>query len=497
MNKLYYGDNLEVLRKYIADESVDLCYIDPPFNSNRDYNQIYTTTNSEDRAQSQAFVDTWEWDKSAISGLNEILENEQKRFNIESVKFIDNIKNIIGKGSLLAYLISLTLRVTEIHRALKKTGSFYFHCDPTASHYIKLLLDNIFVPKGGNMRNELIWHYTGNSVPKYCLPRKHDVIFSYCKEDMSKFYPQNILIPYSEKTEKRYNHVDEEGRRYKISALRKGIRETVYMKEGKYPDDVWDIPVARGREALGYPTQKPEALLERVIKASSNENDVVLDAYCGCGTTVAVAQRLNRNWIGVDITYQSVSLIIKRLEDAYGKKIMQEFELNGIPRDMEAATALAHKNDDRVRKEFEKWAILTYTNNYAYINEKKGADKGIDGRAFMAISSDKSKEVLFSVKSGKVSVKDIRDFRGVLEREENAVIGVFITLNSATKDMISEAKEAGVYVNPYNNEPFDRIKIIATQQIIAGERLYLPLPKRNVVKRAENNDNSEKIDIDF
>ncbi|MDR0305033.1 MAG: restriction endonuclease [Chitinispirillales bacterium] len=497
MNKLYYGDNLDVLRKYIADESIDLCYIDPPFNSNRDYNQIYATASNEDKAQSQAFVDTWEWDKSAIDGLNEILENEEKRFNIELVKFIDNIKNIVCKGSLLAYLISLALRVTEIHRALKKTGSFYFHCDPTASHYIKLLLDNIFVPKGGNMRNEIIWHYTGNSVPKYCLPRKHDVIFSYCKGDVSKFYPQNILIPYSEKTEKRYNHIDDEGRRYKVSALRKGIQEIVYMKTGKYSDDVWDIPVARGKEALGYPTQKPEALLERIIKASSNETDNILDAYCGCGTTVAVCERLNRKWVGIDITYQSISLIIKRLEDTYGEKVSQNFELNGIPRDIESATALALKKDDRVRKEFEKWVILTYTNNYAYINEKKGSDKGIDGRMFMAVSSDKSKEVLFSVKSGKVSVKDIRDFRGVLEREENAVIGIFITLNNPTKDMINEAKEAGVYVNSSNNQPFDRIKIITTEQIINGERLYLPLPKRDVVRQAESNDKSEKIDIDF
>ena len=498
MNKLYYGDNLEVLRKYIADESVDLCYIDPPFNSNRDYNQIYATSNNEDKAQSQAFVDTWQWDESAVDGLNEIIENRDKRFNIELVKFIDNIKNVIDKGSLLAYLISLARRITEIHRVLKPTGSFYFHCDPTASHYIKLLLDSIFVSRGGNMRNEIIWHYTGNSVPKYCLPRKHDVIFSYCKENASKFYPQNILIPYSEKTEKRYNHTDDEGRRYKISALRNGVREVVYMKEGKYPDDVWDIPVARGKEALGYPTQKPEALLERIIKASSNEGDTVLDAYCGCGTTVAVAQRLKRKWVGVDITYQSVSLIIKRLQDTYGEEIIQKFELNGIPKDMNAAVALAHKKDDRVRKEFEKWAILTYTNNYAYINEKKGGDRGIDGRAFMAVSSENTKEVLFSVKSGeKVGVSDIRDFRGVLDREENAVTGVFITLKNPTKDMISEAKDAGIYVNPFNNQPFDKIKIVTVESIIGGDRLYLPLPKRDVVKRAESSDKSEKINIEF
>ena len=494
MNKLYYGDNLEVLRKYIADESFDLCYIDPPFNSNRDYNQIYATVNSEDKAQSQAFVDIWGWDESAIDGLNEIIENRGKRFNIELVKFIDNIKNIIDKGSLLAYLISLAQRTTEIHRVLKPTGSFYFHCDPTASHYIKLLLDSIFVSRGGCVLNEIIWCYSRMAAKgQKQLSRCHDVIFWYSKSKKWTFNVDEIRLAYAETSKARAG--------YKKTNLGGGAPKSQICElneNGKFPEDWLQIPFIRGKEYLGYPTQKPEALLERIIKASSNEGDTVLDAYCGCGTTIVVAEKLKRKWVGIDITYQSVSLIIKRLQDTYGEEIIQNFELNGIPKDMNAAIALAHKKDDRVRKEFEKWAILTYTNNYAYINEKKGSDRGIDGRAFMAVSAENTKEVLFSVKSGeKVGVSDIRDFRGVLDREENAVTGVFITLKNPTKDMISEAKDAGIYVNPFNNQPFDKIKIVTVESIIGGERLYLPLPKRDVVKRAESSDKSKKIDIEF
>jgi site-specific DNA-methyltransferase (adenine-specific) len=325
------------------------------------------------------------------------------------------------------------------------------------------------------------------------LSRCHDVIFWYSKSKKWTFKVDEIRLAYAETSKARAG--------YKKTNLGGGAPKSQICElneNGKFPEDWVQIPFIRGKEYLGYPTQKPEALLERIIKASSNEGDTVLDAYCGCGTTVVVAEKLKRKWVGIDITYQSVSLIIKRLQDTYGEEIIQNFELNGIPKDMNAAVALAHKKDDRVRKEFEKWTILTYTNNYAYINEKKGSDRGIDGRAFMAVSAENTKEVLFSVKSGeKVGVSDIRDFRGVLDREENAVTGVFITLKNPTKDMISEAKDAGIYVNPFNNQPFDKIKIVTVESIIGGERLYLPLPKRDVVKRAESSDKSKKIDIEF
>jgi len=203
-----------------------------------------------------------------------------------------------------------------MHRILKETGSLYLHCDPTAGHYLKLLLDSVFGKQG--FVNEIVWHYTGNSVPKYCLPKKHDTIYWYSKGKQPLFFPNRILLPYSKLTEKRYNHTDEEGRRYKISALRNGKQEIVYMKDGKYPDDVWDIPVIRGAERTGYPTQKPLALLKRIIEASSNVGDVVMDPFCGCATTCVAAQQLDRKWIGIDIEKNVVNILVERLSDDAG-----------------------------------------------------------------------------------------------------------------------------------------------------------------------------------
>ncbi|MFN5728376.1 MAG: DNA methyltransferase, partial [Pseudanabaena sp.] len=235
---------------------------------------------------------------------------------------------------------------------------------------------------------------------------------------------------------------------------------------GKRMIDLWTDIERIGntsRERLGYPTQKPEALLERILKSSSNEGDVVLDAYCGCGTTVAVSQRLNRQWIGIDITYQSISLILKRLEDSFGKGVLDNITLNGIPKDMKSAEALANKSDDRTRKEFEKWAVLTYSNNRATINQKKGADKGIDGIAYYRSEKDDPEKIILQVKSGKVKSGDIRDLQGTMTRE-SAVLGVFITLQKPTKDMLKEAKEAGIYQSQYMSAPVDKIRIVTVQE---------------------------------
>ena len=237
-------------------------------------------------------------------------------------------------------------------------------------------------------------------------------------------------------------------------------------------------------ERLGYPTQKPESLLERIIRTSSDEGDVVLDAYCGCGTTVAVSQRLNRQWIGIDITYQSISLILKRLEDTFGKGVLENITLNGIPKDMKSAEALANKSDDRTRKEFEKWAVLTYSNNRAIINQKKGADKGIDGIAYFRSEKDDPEKIILQVKSGKVSSRDIRDLQGTITRE-NATLGIFITLQKPTKDMIKEAKEAGIYKSQYMNAPVDTIRIVTVQEIIEEQKRLDILLALEVLKSAE------------
>jgi hypothetical protein len=255
---------------------------------------------------------------------------------------------------------------------------------------------------------------------------------------------------------------------------------------GKIPEDWWLINIlnANDPERLGYPTQKPESLLERIIKASSNENDIILDAYCGCGTTVAVCQKLDRQWIGIDITYQSISLILKRLEDSFGKDFVDTIKLHGIPKDIESAIALANKADDRTRKEFEKWAILTYTNNRAIINTKKGADKGVDGTVLFYGDKGELEKVIFQVKSGKVKSGDIRDLLGTMTLE-NASIAIFITLENPTKDMLKTAKSAGFYQNKFMTHSCDKVQIITIKDIIENKKkLNIPLINP-VLKSAE------------
>jgi len=481
-NQLFYGDNLEVLRRHIKDESVDLCYIDPPFNSKRNYNQIYNNVGKEDQAQAQAFIDTWTWDDIANQGLAEIQENYLGHFTSQSIDLISGLAKVLGKGSLLAYLVSMTLRIAEIHRVLKPTGSFYLHCDQTASHYIKLVCDTIFCSDRGEFRNEIIWCYRKWSINQNQFVHNHDNIFFYTKSGSNTFNVQ--FIPLSDGTLRRWK-----GKKQQAIFNENGKRTADSLEtesQGSPMPDWWEISIINpaAKERLGYPTQKPESLLERIIKSSSNEGDVVFDAYCGCGTSVAVSQRLNRQWIGIDITYQSISLILKRLEDSFGKGVLENITLNGIPKDMEAAVALANKSDDRTRKEFEKWAVLTYSNNRAIINQKKGADKGIDGIAYFRSEKDDPEKIILQVKSGKVKSGDIRDLQGTMTRE-SAVLGIFITLQKPTKDMLKESKEAGIYQSQYMSAPVDRIRIVTVQEIIEEQKRLDILLALEVLKSAE------------
>ncbi|MDR2126552.1 MAG: restriction endonuclease [Prevotellaceae bacterium] len=507
-NQLYYGDNLDVMRQYIADESIDLCYIDPPFNSKRDYNQIYNNAGNKDTAQVQAFVDTWEWNDEAIEGFKRFdLVDGENKYPEKTKLLINSLEKILGHGSMLAYLISITQRIIEIYRVLKHTGSFYLHCDPTASHYLKLVLDSVFCPKGGDFKNEISWCYHKWTNKSNGFQHNHDIILFYTK---SKEFTFNKL-----KNEKAVATHYSKG--YHTNTIKGNISQLiVYDKEkaqkqidsGKYDKivyregstevampDWWEISIinSQAKERLGYPTQKPEALLERIIAASSNEGDMVLDAYCGCGTTIAVAQRLKRKWIGIDITFQSISLIVKRLNDSYGKHTMQNIYLHGIPQDIESAKNLAHKS--KSRKEFEIWAIMTYSNNKAIPNEKKGADRGIDGKMYISVSQREYKPILFSVKSGHIGVAQIRDFIGTIEREQ-AAAGIFITLESPTKPMIQEAKCAGKYTNPLTGNPIERLKIVTIEEIIAGERENFPNTV-DVVNKAERKADTNQSKIKF
>jgi site-specific DNA-methyltransferase (adenine-specific) len=543
VNKLYYGDNLEVLRKYIKDESIDLCYIDPPFNSKRNYNQIYNNLGKEDQAQAQAFVDTWTWDNHANEALEEIQSNYQGKFTSQTIDLIDGLTKVLGKGSLLAYLVSMTLRIVEIHRVLKSTGSFYLHCDPTASHYLKIVLDTVFCSQGGDYIAEITWERTSAHSDSKTFANTTDVIFLYSKRIL--IFNQQFK-PYSEEyLKKYYKHQDGKGRfldrdltagglsgggynydwkgikklwrcpietmqkyeeKNKLYYTRNGTpRLKQYLEEmpGVPLTNLWnDIPPinSQASERLGYPTQKPEALLERIIKASSNKGDVILDAYCGCGTTIAVAERLERNWIGIDITYQSISLMLKRLEDSFGKNVLDKIELNGIPKDLESAKALATKPDDRTRKEFEKWAVLTYSNNRAVINDKKGADKGVDAIAYFQGDKDNREKIVFQVKSGNVKSGDIRDLQGTMTLQ-GAALGIFITLKPPSKDMVQTAKSAGIYRGRYMSQSVDKIEIVTVQEILEQKKRLDVILTFEVLKAAEKQRETQgqqmSLDIPF
>ena len=488
---LYYGDNLEVLRKYIDDETIDLCYIDPPFNSKRTYNQIYNNIGGEDRAQAQAFIDTWVWDDRAKEGFAEILANDEGRFPTQAVDLLKGLHPVLKTGSLLAYLVSMTLRITEIHRVLKPTGSFYLHCDPTASHYLKLILDSIFVANGGDFRNEIIWHYLKWSIEQRQFVRNHDIILFYSKSDIAERVFNTLFVERSPATKKRFGNArivsSHDSRGQRLPSQMKGESDGVAM------DDVWDISRVPPIKQL-YPTEKPPTLLERIIRASSNEGDVILDAYCGCGTTVVVSENLKRKWVGIDITYQSISLILRRLEAQHGKALLPDIACNGIPQDMESAKALSLKQDDRLRKEFEKWAVLTYTNNRAIINDKKGGDKGIDGTAFFLTDKDENAKIVFQVKSGTVGRGDVSKFNNDRTRE-GAELGIFLTLQPSTHGMKNEASAAGRYEHKLMGRSYDRISIVNIKEIVEdGKRLEIPM-SREVLKAAADAAADNQIEL--
>lgn len=509
MDKLFYGDNLDILRKKIKDETVDLCYIDPPFNSKRNYNQIYTNVGHEDSAQAQAFMDTWKWDDLARQGHREILDNAEGRFQSQLVDLIKGLHAVLKEGSLLAYLISMSLRITELHRVLNDSGTLFLHCDPTSSHYLKLVLDAVFCSQGGDFQNEIIWCYSQGGKSKNHFGRKHDTIFWYSKTGEYLFDGNAVRLPLTphkqDPSGRNYGGrmgVDKDGREYteKWGTGKKKLYR-YYLDEGKIPEDWWiDINSiqADATERLGYPTQKPEALLERIIKACSKEGSTVLDAYCGCGTTVAVAHRLKRHWIGIDITYQSISLVLRRIEKRFGAASLNSIKTDGIPRDMRSAEALSHRKDDRLRKEFEKWAVLTYTNNRAIINEKKGADAGIDARAYFLTSKNDNAKIIFQVKSGGVKRGDIATLRGDMGRE-TAALAVLITLEEPSKPMVSEAKAAGQYRHETMGRSYDRISIVTVREIVEdGKRLDIPMSLEVLAAAKRAADESEpQIEIPF
>jgi len=467
-SKLFYGDNFDVLKRYIKDESVDLVYLDPPFNSQATYNVLFAERDgSKSEEQIKAFEDTWQWGPIAARSLKEFQVAGPPNASMAMQAF----EKFLGGSNLLAYLAMMAPRLVELRRVMKPTATLYLHCDPTASHYLKVLMDAIFGAR--NYRNEIVWCYAGGGIPKKDFPRKHDIIFRYTKTDIYKFNP--VYKPYSPGTIKR-------GR----TAV-KGIYAEIGLREEGTPVNDWwaDVPKITSPtdpEKLGYPTQKSKALLRRILQSSVDRGDLILDPFCGCGTAVDVAQELGVNWIGIDITHLAISLIKNRLINTYGAGIADSYEVIGEPTGLAGAVALAKQD----RYQFQFWALSLVKARPAASDEKKGADKGIDGRLFFHDEPDgrQTKQIIFSVKSGKLTASMLRDLRGVVERE-GAAIGVLITLEEPTRQMVSEAASAGFYDSPWHSSHL-KLQILTIAGLIAGtEKLDMPqTPDLRTYKRA-------------
>ncbi len=396
--QLFYGDNLDVLRRHIADESVDLIYLDPPFKSAKDYNLLFTEQDgTRAEAQIKAFKDTWEWDTTAVNMYRELVERGGKLS--ESMQAF---RLVVGESDMLAYLTMMAPRLVELHRVLKPTGSIYLHCDTVASHYLKILLDAIFQP--GNFRNEVIWRYRRWPTTAHQFQRMHDILLFYSKGG-SRQRTFNVLYGYEELAPSTLKTYGTKKQKADFSSgHRKPSTEDV-ESPGPPMSDVWEVAIVApsGKERLGYPTQKPEKLLERVILASSNEGDVVLDPFCGCGTAVAVSHRLNRKWIGIDITHLAITMIKRRLKDAFEYVVA---DVKGEPTTLHDAQALALEN----RYQFQWWALGLV--DARPVVEQEGPDRGIDGRLYFHDDpgpNATTKQIIFSVKSGHTGVKDVRD----------------------------------------------------------------------------------------
>ena len=486
-NKLYFGDNLDLLREHVASESVDLIYLDPPFNSNATYNVLFQEkTGEKSAAQITAFEDTWHWGIESEYAYQEVVKEGPRKL----ADLFQAMRTFLGQTDMMAYLVMMAQRMSELHRVLKPTGSIYLHCNPTASHYLKLMMDAVF--GGRNFRNEIVWCYQDRERPLNQWNRKHDIIFYYIKDINVPhiFNWASVAEKYSDVTLSKFKYKDEigvfriRGHNIKGSPYRaqtdlqldtlENHPELVYKDrpaEGVAPRDWWEIPFINqaAKERLGYPTQKPEALLERITKASSNEGDVVLDPFCGCGTTIAVAERLKRCWIGIDITHLAISLMRHRLHDTFGPELAP-YEVIGDPKDLSSARALAEEN----RYQFEWWALGLVDARPAQ-DKRKGADRGVDGYInFFDDNSGKAKTIIVQVKSGGVKRGDIATLKGDMEREK-APIGVFITLEEPTRPMLQEAAAGGFYEpEHFPGNQYPHLQILTIRELLEGKEAQYP-----------------------
>lgn len=539
-NKLFYGDNLEILRRHIPNECIDMIYLDPPFKSDAHYNILFKEADGEpSAAQIQAFSDTWHWDTMARQAYEYLTSNavDNKVANVAEAFY-----RMLGKNDMTAYLFIMAERLIELHRVLKPTGTLFLHCDPTASHYLKILLDSIFGAK--NFINEIIWKrsfaHSDTKQGSQHFGRLHDTILFYAKSE--KYTWNQQYDPYDQDYINEYYQIGEDGRAYQLTPIdgpgggSKGnpryeflgvtrywrySKETmtklykagriVQTKPGNVPrykqyldempgvpyQDIWTNirPLSsKTKERLGYPTQKPEALLERILKSCSNEGDWVLDPFCGCGTAIAAAEKLGRRWIGIDVTWLAINLVKGRLNSGFQKSHHKlRFGIEGEPKDVGAAKALAEN-----RYQFQWWALSLIgarpvgSTPSKPREGKKGADEGIDGWLRFR-DGEKLESIVVQVKSGHVGVKDIRELEAVVARQ-NAAMGIFITLAEPTSEMIKEIKAIDPYTMKILRISFPKIQIITIEQLLRGIKPEMPdtasaFEQAPLTKRAVNKSN--------
>ena len=457
-NKLYFGDNLEILRE-IDNESVDLICTDPPFNSGRDYNAFI----DDSLAQKKAFADTWTWDTAAQDARADI---EQRAHTSDTYKALEEClrgydlvlrRTVSGnKGAMRAYLAFMGPRLAEMHRILKLTGSIYLHCDPTASHYLKGVMDAIWDQdnraKNEFFRNEIVWCYRGAGYPKKDFGRRHDIILRYSNGPQYVFNLDDVREKYAEATIERFKHHIGNKRKQGDFGSQK------LNPLGKHPDDWWQIqPIApSSNERLGYPTQKPRLLYERMIRASSNEGDIVLDPFCGCGTTIDAAHTLHRQWIGIDITILALDPMRQRLKDRHGLAPSIDYQIEGYPTNMQEARKLLKEGDKRKYHDFSNWAVT----RLGLKPTRDVSDGGLDGVGYVTLwnplqMKETDARILAEVKTGRPTLTQVRAFCHVVD-QNNAEIGIFITLAPVSASMRQEAENMGSFT--HNGQKYPRLQ---------------------------------------
>jgi Adenine specific DNA methylase Mod len=533
-NALYYGDNLGILRDFIPDESVDLVYLDPPFNSNRNFNVIFKdSSGKQSDASILAFEDTWHWGPDASAKYDYLTNSARHQGRVpESVsQVIAALRTGIKGSDMLAYLVEMTVRLVELRRVLKRTGSLYLHCDPTASHYLKVILDAIFGPE--NFRSDITWKRTNVHSDSKDWSAVADTLLYYVKDANSDFCWNPIRVAHGDEyVASKYRYVDADGRRYRLDNMTSPNPRRNMMYEWKghaspamgwryeratmerldaegriwYPDskakrpqlrryldemsgtlltNVWtDIdPInSQAKERLGYPTQKPVALLERILQASSNPGDIVLDPFCGCGTALVAAQKLipSRKWIGIDITYLAIAVMKARLHDMFGI----EAHIVGAPTEVAGAKLLAEQGLEG-RYQFEHWALTLVDAHPAGGGEKKkGADSGIDGKITFTGVGGQLQTVIVSVKSGGVNRGMVSDLAGVVARE-GAAMGLFVTLEEPSGPMKADAALAGEFFSELSNRSYPKIQIMTIRELLDGRKPQIPLLVMPTYQQAE------------